>query len=197
MNHGLAGPLSLRAPPFCGRGVPGSYTMTVMSSGGTGIDDSSSTGGTARAAVAGATVGLLAAGAESLRPSLTPRSTLHQSLVTTGMGTVGAVAGAGVGAAVGRFTGERAGFWLPAMTVGSTGIAAILRGRSHARAQAGAYEEWGTHGGHPALGALAGTGAAAGLAAGTAPLGPPSPPTYPARRRSGPGPPRVRPSAAS
>lgn len=145
--------------------------MTVMSSGGTGIDDSSSTGGTARAAVAGATVGLLAAGAESLRPSLTPRSTLHQSLVTTGMGTVGAVAGAGVGAAVGRFTGERAGFWLPAMTVGSTGIAAILRGRSHARAQAGAYEEWGTHGGHPALGALAGTGAAAGLAAGTALIG--------------------------
>ena len=119
----------------------------------------------------GATIGLLGAAAESLRPSLTPRSTLHQGLVTGTMGVVGALAGAGVGATVGRVLGPRTGSLLPAAAVATTAVAATLRGRTHARAQAASYDEWGTHEGQPGVGAVAGGVVAAGLAAGTALVG--------------------------
>lgn len=126
---------------------------------------------TARASLAGATVGLLAAGGESLRPSLTPRSTLHQGLVTGMMGATGALVGGGLGALVGRATGGRTGFWVPAAAVGATAVAAIVQGRKHVAAQADSFDEWGVTEGQPALGALAGGAAAAGLAAGAAMIG--------------------------
>ena len=126
---------------------------------------------TARAALAGATVGLLAAAAESLRPSLTPRNTLHQGLVTGFMGTTGAAVGAAVGAAGGRAAGDRSGYWLPATVVGAGTALAVFRGRKHLAAQSDAHEEWGPNEGQPALGALAGGAAAAGLTAAGALVG--------------------------
>lgn len=121
---------------------------------------------TARAALAGATVGLMAAAAESLRPSLTPRNTLHQGLVTGLMGTTGAALGATVGAAAGKATGGRTGYWLPATAVGLGTATALLRGRRHLAAQRDAHTDWGPSEGQPAWGALAGGAAAAGLTAG-------------------------------
>lgn len=125
----------------------------------------------ARAAWTGAAVGLLAAGAESLRPSLTPRSTLHQGLVTVGMAATGALAGAGAGAGVGRITGRPTGRLVPAVVVAATAAVAAARGRAHAHAQSDSYQEWGPQQGQPAVGALAGGAAAAGLAAATALVG--------------------------
>lgn len=125
---------------------------------------------TARSTLAGATVGLLLAGGESLRPSLTPRSTLHQGLVTGAMGATGALAGAAVGALIAPVTG-RAGSWLPTLAVGAAAATAVVQGRKHARAQADSYPEWGVTEGQPAIGALAGGAAAAGLAAGAGVIG--------------------------
>ena len=125
---------------------------------------------TARSTLAGATVGLLLAGGASLRPSLTPRSTLHQGLVTGVMGATGALAGAAVGAATAPVT-RRTGTWLPTLAVGAAAVAAVVQGRKHAHAQVGSYPEWGVTEGQPALGALAGGAAAAGLSAGVAAIG--------------------------
>lgn len=125
---------------------------------------------TARSTLAGATVGLLLAGGESLRPSLTPRSTLHQGLVTGAMGATGALAGAAVGVLLSPVT-RRAGSWLPTLAVGTAATAAVIQGRKHAHAQAGSYPEWGVTEGQPAIGALAGGAAAAGLAAGAGVIG--------------------------
>ena len=134
-----------------------SVTMTGMSN--------------ARASLTGAAIGLLTAGAESLRPSLTPRSTLHQGLVTAGLAVTGALAGAGVGTAVGRVVGGRTGRAGRVAAVGVTAVAAALSGRQHAHAQADSYDEWGAHDGQPALGAVAGGAAAAGLSAAAALVG--------------------------
>ncbi len=120
-----------------------------------------------RSALSGATVGLCIGGAESLRPSLTPRDTLHQGLVTGLMASSGALLGAGLGGLVGRVTGPRSqGVWLPTVTAGAAVVGAVLQGRRHLSAQADAHEEWGEIDGRPAVGAVVGGAVAAGLAAG-------------------------------
>lgn len=118
-----------------------------------------------RAVLAGASVGLLGAAAESLRPSLTPRSTLHQGLVTGVMATTGAVVGASAGWLAGRVIPQSDSFAMPAAVVVGTAAGSVAHGWRLSAQQDHSHEEWGPHDGHGALGAAAGALAATGFAA--------------------------------
>ena len=112
----------------------------------------------------GAIAGAMAAGAESLRPSLTPRSTVHQTLVTAAMASTGALVGSALGAALQqRNTKSRPA--VRAGVLGSGAIVAVVRGSKHAKAQAASFPEWGHVDGNDFLGVGAGTAAALSVTA--------------------------------
>lgn len=135
-----------------------------------------------RSAVAlGSVIGAMAGASESFQPTLVPRSTLHQALVTAAMATTGAAVGATAGGSFGAFGSAvrssghaRADLNVRSALVGIgvTAAAAAVGGFRAKRlrgAQLENYAEWGPKEQNPELAIAAGV-AAAGMV-GTAALG--------------------------
>ncbi|MCH9816783.1 MAG: alpha/beta hydrolase [Actinomycetia bacterium] len=127
---------------------------------------------TRSAAALGGAVGALVGAGESFQPTLVPRSTLHQGLVTALVATTGAVLGSATGALVGagwsRFRGgsdadlpetaKRASVAASALATAAAGGG--LRARAFRRAQVDNYHEWGTTEQKPEVAAGIGLGTA-------------------------------------
>ncbi|MCB0917628.1 MAG: alpha/beta-hydrolase family protein [Actinobacteria bacterium] len=128
--------------------------------------------------VFGGALGALVAGAESFRPSLVPRATIQQTLITGSVATTGAALGGVIGGVVGaalaaRRSGQRLsnGQALTRLGIGAgalagTSVMAIRRAMKFRQAQLTSYTGWGEHYQNPRV---AGTGGlalagAAGLA---------------------------------
>ena len=131
---------------------------------------------TRSAAALGGAIGALAGAGESFQPTLVPRSTLHQGLVTALVSTTGAVVGSAAGAVLGAGWSrlrKGSGSELPETarrisaalgTVAAVGIAGAGRARTLRNAQVENYHEWGTIEQKPEVAAGIGLGVAVTVA---------------------------------
>ncbi|MDP4013963.1 MAG: alpha/beta-hydrolase family protein [Candidatus Nanopelagicales bacterium] len=116
---------------------------------------------------AGAAIAAMIAAAESFRPSLTPRSTVHQAILVGAASLTASPLGAAIGTAVHK--GARRNSHQGSQTarlalVAGFGVIAVARARRHVAEQRISYPEWAPVASSPVISAATGLGGATGIA---------------------------------